>query len=118
MAGTSTYNPGTATGRDDASDRAMNTLSDAVDSTRDRVGDAAGRAREKIDQLSSAASETVDRWSSAAQDTMDTASDYAGQLSERGERLLDDARDYIGAHPLATIGMAAAAGFLIGRMMR
>jgi ElaB/YqjD/DUF883 family membrane-anchored ribosome-binding protein len=48
----------------------------------------------------------------------DSASDYAARLSDRSEQMLEDARDYIGAHPLATIGVAAAAGFLIGRMMR
>jgi len=90
-------------------------------------------ARDTVNRVADAASETVDRWSATAQDAVERASDaaseyanraanaasgYADQLTGTGERLLEDARDYIGAHPLRTLGIAAAAGFLIGRMMR
>jgi ElaB protein len=90
-------------------------------------------ARETVDRLANAASETVDRWSANAEDAVErvsdaaseytnraasAASEYAGRLGETGGHLVEDARDYIGAHPLRTLGIAAAAGFLIGRMMR
>jgi ElaB/YqjD/DUF883 family membrane-anchored ribosome-binding protein len=90
-------------------------------------------AREAVNRIADAASETVDRWSANAEDAVERASDaasdyanraanaasgYAGRLTYRGERLIEDTRDYIGAHPLRTVGIAAAAGFLIGRLMR
>jgi ElaB/YqjD/DUF883 family membrane-anchored ribosome-binding protein len=75
-----------------------------------------------LDNLSSARSDRMDEWSDTAQDTMarlsDDAGDYASRLAERGDRLVDDTRDYIAAHPLSTLGIAAAAGFLVGRMLR
>lgn len=92
-----------------------------------------GAARDAVNRVADAASETVDRWSATAEDAVERASDaasgyvnqaasaaseYADRLTGTTERLMEDARDYIGAHPLRTLGIAAAAGFLIGRMMR
>jgi ElaB/YqjD/DUF883 family membrane-anchored ribosome-binding protein len=75
-----------------------------------------------LDNLSSTTSDRMDEWSDTAQDTIDRLSDDAGdhtsQLAERGDRLVDDTREYIAAHPLRTLGIAAAAGFLVGRMLR
>jgi ElaB/YqjD/DUF883 family membrane-anchored ribosome-binding protein len=94
---------------------AMDDLSQNVDSARQAFGEATDRvantARETVDRVADRATQTVDRVSGAA-------SEYASQFSDTGERLLEDARDYIAAHPLRTLGMAAAAGFVIGRMLR
>ncbi|HEY1326403.1 MAG TPA: hypothetical protein VGI14_05660 [Casimicrobiaceae bacterium] len=87
-----------------------------------RQDSATDRMQGALDDLSQTASESVDRWSDAAQDTVqrvsDNASEYASRLGERGARLADDTRDYISAHPMRTLAIAAAAGFLIGRMLR
>lgn len=83
---------------------------------------ASDRMQGALDDLSDTASAKVDRWSDAAQDSVerlsDSASEYASQLGARGERFVDDTRDYITSHPFRTLGIAAAAGFLIGRMLR
>jgi ElaB/YqjD/DUF883 family membrane-anchored ribosome-binding protein len=105
---------------------AMNESSAGAGDMRDRVDDvtnrAAGAARDTVSRVAGAASQTVDRLSTTAQDAVnrasDTATQYAGRVTETGERFIEDARDYIAANPLRTIGIAAAAGFLIGRMMR
>ena len=106
---------------------AATNTNDLADPTRSNA------TQETVNRLGDAASETVDRWSANAEDAVErasnaaseytnraanAASDYAEQLSSTGQRLLEDARDYIGAYPLRTLGIAAAAGFLIGRMMR
>jgi ElaB/YqjD/DUF883 family membrane-anchored ribosome-binding protein len=94
----------------------------ATTTTANTPGNATDRMQSVLDDLSDTASDTVDRWSGAAQDTVDRlsdgASEYASRLGQRSERLLGDTRDYVVAHPLRTLGIAAAAGFLIGRMLR
>jgi ElaB/YqjD/DUF883 family membrane-anchored ribosome-binding protein len=93
----------------------MQNMSEHVDAGRQQLGEATDRAasaaRETVDRLADTAAETVERVS-------DSASQYASRFAETRERLLEDARDYIAAHPLRTLSIAAAAGFLIGRMMR
>jgi len=90
-----------------------------------RTGQRAGQAddlREGIDRLGDAASSTVDRIAGEAQQTVDrvadSASEYAERFSAKGEQVMEEARDYIAGNPLRSIGIAAAAGFLIARIMR
>lgn len=82
----------------------------------------ADEAQAGADRLASATRGTVDRAASTARDTMDRISDgapdFADELSGRGDRLLAEARDYVAAHPISTLVMAAAAGYFIGRLMR
>lgn len=100
MAATSANSPGNAPWHDSATERMQSAL----------------------DELSDSASGSVDRWSEAALDTAerwsDSAADYADRVGDRGAELVEGTRDYIAAHPLRTLGIAAAAGFLIGRMLR
>ena len=93
--------------------------------TMGRTGQRGGQAddlREGIDRLGDAASSTVERVADDAQESVarvaDSASEYAERFSATGEQLMDDARDYIASNPLRSIGIAAAAGFLIARIMR
>lgn len=75
-------------------------------------------AQEAVDRLSSTAGRTVDRVAAGAQDTLDRAADNASEYASRGRALVEDARDWMTAYPWRAVGMAAAAGFLIVRMLR
>jgi ElaB/YqjD/DUF883 family membrane-anchored ribosome-binding protein len=55
----------------------------------------------------------------------DTATQYAERFGERAEEWLDmkddwveGARDYVREHPIAALGMAAAAGYVLSVLMR
>jgi ElaB/YqjD/DUF883 family membrane-anchored ribosome-binding protein len=39
-------------------------------------------------------------------------------LSTRGERLMDSTSKFVAAHPLQSLGLALAAGYLISRLTR
>jgi ElaB/YqjD/DUF883 family membrane-anchored ribosome-binding protein len=61
----------------------------------------------------------------AVQRVTETATQYAERLGERAEELLemkDDwvegARGYVREHPIAALGMAAAAGYVLSMLMR
>jgi ElaB/YqjD/DUF883 family membrane-anchored ribosome-binding protein len=71
----------------------------------------------------------TERLASAAHSAVDTLSDYSGRAedrvrnttriaSERSREYLDQIRDYVEAHPVAAIGIAAAVGFAFGILMR
>lgn len=75
-------------------------------------------AQKQIDRLSQGAHQAVDR---AAQ----TAAAVAERLGEKGEELaavkedwVEGAREYVREHPIAALGIAAAAGVLLSMLMR
>ena len=89
-----------------------------------------------INQLSASANETVDtvkpaieRVARAAHHSVDKVADVAtpaaAWLSAQGERLAlakcnaaADARGYVSAHPMQSVGIAMAVAFLLGRLTR
>jgi ElaB/YqjD/DUF883 family membrane-anchored ribosome-binding protein len=43
---------------------------------------------------------------------------HGENLSTRGEKLMDSTCKYVSAHPLQSLGLALAAGYLISRLTR
>jgi ElaB/YqjD/DUF883 family membrane-anchored ribosome-binding protein len=71
----------------------------------------------------------IERVSSGAHDAVDrvaqTASAYAERFGEQAEALMEmkdnwveGARDYVREHPIAALGMAVAAGYVLSMLMR
>lgn len=71
----------------------------------------------------------IERASSTAHDTVDrvaqTASAYAERFGEQAEALLEmkdnwveGAREYVREHPVAALGIAVAAGYILSMLMR
>jgi ElaB/YqjD/DUF883 family membrane-anchored ribosome-binding protein len=71
----------------------------------------------------------IERVSSTAHDAVDrvaqTASQYAERFGEQAEALMEmkdnwveGARDYVREHPIAALGIAAAAGYILSMLMR
>ena len=68
-----------------------------------------------LSRLSDNAQQTMERFTEAA-------SEAASRLTQRGEALMhgpaaEQARAYMRAHPLATIGVAVAVGLLLSRLL-
>lgn len=75
----------------------------------------AERAGASLSRLSDSAQQTLERFTHAA-------SEAASRLSAHGEALLqgqraEQARQYMRAHPLATIGIAVAIGVVLSRLL-
>ena len=75
-------------------------------------------ACETVDRLSTTASDTVDRLSASAQDTLDRVADNASEYAQRGRPFVDDAQDWIAAYPWRALGIAAATGYIVARILR
>jgi ElaB/YqjD/DUF883 family membrane-anchored ribosome-binding protein len=68
---------------------------------------AAQAAHEAIDQISNRGAEAEERLRQASQ-----------RASERTQELAEDVTDYVTKNPLASVGIAAAAGFILGALLR
>ena len=89
--------------------RAASTAHSAVDK-------AADAARPVVDRAAQAAHQAVDRATEAARPAAQWLSEKTEQARVTQKQVLDDTCNYVSANPLKSIGIAAAVGFLIGRL--
>ena len=94
-----------------------------------RLQDAGDRAQDYLDRASQNASAGLDRVAETARTGVDTAtesakaglewaSDQAAMLRDRNTALVNAVTDTVTARPLVAIGVAAAVGYLLGRILR
>jgi ElaB/YqjD/DUF883 family membrane-anchored ribosome-binding protein len=67
--------------------------------------------QKQIERVGDSAHEAIDR---AAQ----TASHYAEEWLEMKDNWVEGAREYVREHPVAALGIAAAAGYILSLLMR
>jgi ElaB/YqjD/DUF883 family membrane-anchored ribosome-binding protein len=100
-----------------------------LETGRSRVQDVSDRAQDYVDRATQTASSSMDRMSDTARRTVDSAaesakagldwaSDKASVLRDRNTALVNAVTDQVTARPMVAIGIAAAIGYLLGRMMR
>ena len=91
------------------------------------VNDASATAHSAIDKMSDAARPAVERLATGAHQAVDkiagAASTAADSLAVKGEQLMDaharmteECRVYVRANPMAAVGIAVAAGFVLSRL--
>ena len=107
-----------------------NGLSDGVvDQAALNMHGAVNKVAASIDEAADAAKPAIARAARVAHQTVDKVADMAGPtaawLAAQGENLASakrnavaDARVYVSANPWQSLGVALAAGFLIGRLAR
>jgi ElaB/YqjD/DUF883 family membrane-anchored ribosome-binding protein len=93
-------------------------LSDASDRAQDYLERATQSASAGMDRLADTARHGVDSAADSARAGLDWASDRASALRERNAAMVEALTDTVTARPLVAIGVAAAIGYLIGRLMR
>ena len=92
------------------------------------INQTASGLHDKIDQVSESARPTVDRAASSAHETVDHLADMASHAAETAQmkteefkemqaRFMENATQYVQTHPMASLCIAIAAGFLISKMM-
>jgi ElaB/YqjD/DUF883 family membrane-anchored ribosome-binding protein len=87
----------------------------AVDTAAAKANEKAGPA---IGRAAQAAHQTVDKVAQAAAPAADWINQNAEQLKLQQEALLDGCRSYVRDRPLVAVGVAIAAGYLVGRLAR
>ena len=85
------------------------------------AGAAAGSARgpdRTIAEAAATAHRAVEGAASAATPLADWLAAHGGELEAMQKKLLADTCTYVSAHPLKAVGIAAAAGFVLSRVIR
>ncbi len=111
----------TATNDDAAAaalDKTASSLHDAVDKMAEAADDAARTVTPAIDRAAQLAHQTVDKAAGAAAPAVAWLDQQGNSLRERRQTMTTDTERYVCAHPWKAIGVALAAGFFIGRVLR
>jgi ElaB/YqjD/DUF883 family membrane-anchored ribosome-binding protein len=91
----------------DVAARAHNALDTAVDKTAPAVNRIVEKAHATIDRVAEKAAPAAEALQSAVNQTRETST-----------RLMEGCANSVRAQPLVSIGLAAAIGYLVGRLMR
>ena len=75
-------------------------------------------AHSAVDRVAGTASSAVERVRSGVQGAVGTVSERMHDLSSSRDVWADNARERVREHPLAAVGVALAAGYLLSRFLR
>lgn len=98
----------------DTLERGVDAATVAAHDTIDSVSDA---ARPALDRMTSGAHSAVDRAGAAATNAAGTLGVKGDQLNASGKRMVNRAENYMQEHPMASLGMAVAAGYILSRLL-
>lgn len=93
-------------------------LQDAGDRAQDYVDRAADSASSGMDRVADKARRGMDKATDTAKAGLEWASDQASDLRDRNSAWVNAVTDSVSARPLVAIGVAAAIGYALGRIMR
>lgn len=74
-------------------------------------------ARPAVERVASGAHQAVDSIAGAANEAVESLSVKGGQLKDMQSRLFNNCSAYVQEHPMASIGIAVATGFLLSRLL-
>jgi ElaB/YqjD/DUF883 family membrane-anchored ribosome-binding protein len=80
----------------------------------DSVSDA---ARPAVERIATTAHVVVDRVAGVATQAAETLGNKSEQIRSAQDRLVGDARGYLREHPIALLGIAFAAGYVVSRLL-
>jgi len=72
---------------------------------------------ETVDKAANSAHEAVDKIASATNQASEALSEKANQLKNTEEQWVENCRTYVRDNPITSLGIAAAAGFLLSRVL-
>ena len=72
---------------------------------------------ETIDKASKSAHEAVDKIASAGNQAAETLGEKGERLKNTEQQLMENCRGYVRDNPITSLGIAAAAGFLLSRLL-
>jgi ElaB/YqjD/DUF883 family membrane-anchored ribosome-binding protein len=70
-----------------------------------------------VDNAANSAHEAVDKIASTTNQAAETLAGKGEQLKNSEQQLMENCRSYVRDNPITSLGLAAAAGFLLSRLM-
>ena len=98
--------------------KSTNTLDQAGQSLHEAINRTADATRPAVDRLAGGAHSAVDKVASVAGHAAEIYGAKSEQLKYATDQAVGTARSYVRDHPLATVGIAVAAGYLVSRLLR
>ena len=74
--------------------------------------------QKQVERASESAHQYVDRAASVASNAADRLGEKADEWMEMKDTWVEGAREYVREHPVAALGIAAAAGYILSMLMR
>ena len=98
-----------------------NTLVRGVDQVtagaHDKINTVSDAAKPAVDRVATSAHVAVDKVAGVATQAAETLGIRGEQIKSAQEKLVESAREYMQEHPVATLGIAVAAGFVLSRLL-
>jgi ElaB/YqjD/DUF883 family membrane-anchored ribosome-binding protein len=92
-------------------------VNQAASNAHDKIDRAAESARPAVDHAVNTAHEKVDQLADMASHASETFDEKAAEFKEMQAKFMENATQYVQTHPMASLGIAMAAGFLLSKMM-
>jgi ElaB/YqjD/DUF883 family membrane-anchored ribosome-binding protein len=101
----------------DAGRALARTVDQAGTGAHDVIDKVSGAARPVVDRIASGAHQAVDKITSAVGEAAETVGVKGEQLKNAQVRAMEQCRGYVRGHPVQSLGIAIAAGFLLSRLL-
>ena len=92
-------------------------VDDASASVHDAIENVTASSRPAIDRMASGAHQAVEKIATAASDAAASLGVKADGLNDVQARITEECRGYVRDNPLASLGFALAAGFVLSRLL-
>lgn len=92
-------------------------VDDASTSAHGAIDKVSATAKPAVDRMASGAHQAVDKIAIAASSAAESLGATAGQLKDAQARMAAECRGYVRENPLASLGIAAAVGFVLSRLL-
>ncbi len=102
----------------DAREAATRAIDQARDHAQGQAQRAADAAKPYVERISTSAQHAADRAAGMARRAGDQFEQRGAQLRRAQDQALTEARTYTREHPMSVVGVAIAAGVLIGWLLR
>jgi ElaB/YqjD/DUF883 family membrane-anchored ribosome-binding protein len=111
-------NFGSSNNPESALNKASSSAHAAVDSFAEKADQAASKAKPVIERVAAKAHQAVDKAVGTAGPAADWLAAKGEDLNAAQKKLVENSSNFVSAHPLKSVGMALALGFLISRILR
>ena len=92
-------------------------MDQAASSVHKAIDKASDAARPAVDQIAAGVHTAVDKIAGAATQAAETLEVKGGQLKEAQTRFTESCSTYVRENPIASLGIALSAGFLLSRLL-
>ena len=83
----------------------------------DTINSVSDAARPAVERMTSSAHEAVDKVAGVATQAAETLGKKGEQLKSVQENVVESARGYMRDHPVASLGVALATGYILSRLL-